>query len=40
MPKAVPVFVQVDEVERPATPEEIAWIAVVREANPTDELPA
>lgn len=31
------VYVQVDEVERPATAEEIAFIDTVREANPADE---
>jgi hypothetical protein len=31
------IYVQIDQVERPATPEEIAWIDKVREANPADE---
>jgi hypothetical protein len=35
-----PIMVQYDEVERPATPKEIAWIEVVRESTPSDEQTA
>jgi desulfoferrodoxin (superoxide reductase-like protein) len=31
------IMIQVDEVERPATPAEIAWIEVVRQSNPVIE---
>ena len=31
------IYVQYDEVERPATPDEIAWIDEVRKSNPAGE---
>lgn len=31
------IMVQYDEVERPATPAEIAWIELVRQSTPADE---
>lgn len=31
------ILMQIDEVERPATPAEIAWIELVRQSTPADE---